>query len=194
MRFTILTSAVVIGLLAVVGLLAGVKYRQISGGGGDWGEMKQAVTTALATTSLWQPMISTTGTVVAKQSVEMKNEVAGKVKTINIKPGQVVETGALLLELDASVELAELRASQARLKLAELSEDRVKKSAERNAVTATEVDQARATTEAASAEVQRFEAMIEQKRIKAPFKATVGMTDIHLGQFLEIVSAAISRS
>ncbi len=184
MRFRNLTIALVLAVLATVGLLAGVKYHQISGAAGGWGEAPQAVTIAEASSMLWQPMISTTGTVVAKQSVDLKNEVLGKVAKVNFTPGEIVEAGTLLLELDTSVEQAELRAAQSRLKLAQLAEDRVKKSAELNAVTPMELDVVRATTEAAAAEVQRLEAMIERKRIKAPFKGTVGMTDIHLGQFL----------
>lgn len=184
MRFWNLTIAVVLAVLLAVGLLAGVKYRQIASAGGGWGEAPQAVTIAEATSIVWEPMISTTGTVVAKQSVELKNEMAGKVSKVNIQPGAVVDAGTLLLELDTSVEEAELRAAQSRAKLAQISEERVKRSAEGNAVTPLEVDQARATAEGAAAEVQRLEAMIDRKRIKAPFKSTVGMTDIHLGQFL----------
>ncbi len=184
MRFAIVTSGMVVGVLAVVGLMAGLKYRQIANAGGAWPEPAQAVTTADATSSLWQPMISTTGTVIAKQSVELKNEVAGKVKTINLKAGQVVEAGDLLVEFDAGVEMAELRSAEARLKLAQLSEARVLKSAQNNAVTPLEVDTARATAEAAAADVQRLQATIDRKTIKAPFKAVVGITDVHVGQYL----------
>jgi membrane fusion protein, multidrug efflux system len=184
MRYYGLTAAVFGFVVLVIGGLGLIKYRQVSAAGGGPPNFPTAVTMTPAQQRTFTPTISTTGTVVARQWVTLRNESQGKVVNVNLEPGQIVEAGELLLELDTAVEQAELRAAEARLRLAQVNEERVKKSVERNVSTVTEVDQSRANTEAAAAEVQRFQAIIARKQIKAPFKGVVGLSDIHLGQFL----------
>ena len=52
-------------------------------------------------------------------------------------------------------------------------------------MSAIELDNARAQRDVAEAEVARTKAIIERKTIRAPFRARVGITDVHPGQFLE---------
>ena len=47
-----------------------------------------------------------------------------------------------------------------------------------------EVDQARAERDVARAQIARTEAIIERKTIRAPFRARVGIADVHPGQYL----------
>ena len=56
----------------------------------------------------------------------------------------------------------------------------------RGAASAMELDNARAERDVALAQVARTRALIARKTIRAPFRARVGMSDVHLGQFLEI--------
>jgi membrane fusion protein (multidrug efflux system) len=50
---------------------------------------------------------------------------------------------------------------------------------------AADVDRARAQRDMAIANVERTRALIERKRVRAPFRARVGMVDLHKGQYLE---------
>jgi membrane fusion protein (multidrug efflux system) len=47
------------------------------------------------------------------------------------------------------------------------------------------VDRARAERDVARAEIERIRAVIERKTIRAPFRARVGLVDLHPGQYLE---------
>jgi membrane fusion protein, multidrug efflux system len=182
-----LTALVLLIVVGIIGGLAYIKYSQIAAAMamGGWPEPANAVVIVPAQTEPWQPTISTTGTVVATRFVMLQNEEAGTVREINMKSGQIVEEGQVLMRLDTAVEAAELRAAVARQQLAELQLDRAKKSSQMNAVSANELDQAKAALDEAIAVSQQLQARIDRKTIKAPFKATVGIVDWQLGQYLQ---------
>jgi membrane fusion protein (multidrug efflux system) len=61
----------------------------------------------------------------------------------------------------------------------------MQKASENKSVSDLEVDRARAERDVALAQIARTKAIIERKTIKAPFKAMVGLADVHPGQYLE---------
>src|SRR6185312_6094703 len=115
----------------------------------------------------------------------LRNELAGTVKEANLKPGEIVEPGTLLVAQDVSVEQAELNAHEAQAKLTETMLRRVLQMIESQTASATELDKARAERDVALANIARARAVIERKTIRAPFKARVGLSDVYTGQYLE---------
>ena len=100
-------------------------------------------------------------------------------------PGQVVEAGAVLVALDVSVEEAELEAQEAQAGWRETTLDAAaERCAEHGATSQEEVDQARAERDVALAQIARTKAVIARKTIRAPFRARVGIADVHPGQYL----------
>jgi membrane fusion protein (multidrug efflux system) len=99
-------------------------------------------------------------------------------------PGQVVDTGALLVALDVSVEEAELRAQEAQASLAKSVLHRRHNLNQELATTQEEVDRARADLDVTLAQIARTKAIIARKTIRAPFRARVGIADVHPGQYL----------
>lgn len=140
----------------------------------------------LATAEARQHRASTTaiGTVLALRSITLRNEVAGTVKQVNLQSGQVVEPGTVLVALDVSVEEAELQAQEAQAKLAETTLARLERLREHKATSQEEVDQARAERDVALAQIARTRAVIARKTLRAPFRARVGIADVHQGQYL----------
>lgn len=139
-----------------------------------------------------RPYVRTTtaiGTVRALQSVVLRNERAGTVQRVLLVPGQVVEAGALLLEFDTAVEAADRAALQAEAALAESLLGRLERALQNQGASAADVDRARAERDKALANVARTEAVIAQKRLTAPFRARVGLVDVHPGQYLEVGTA-----
>jgi membrane fusion protein (multidrug efflux system) len=96
----------------------------------------------------------------------------------------VVEAGDVLVYLDVSVERAELAALRARADLAEAMLARVRNLRLRQAISEDEVDRARADRDVALADMARLDAVIDKKTIRAPFRARVGLADVHPGQYL----------
>jgi membrane fusion protein (multidrug efflux system) len=90
-----------------------------------------------------------------------------------------------LVQFDTSVEQAQLQSAQASKKIADSTFRRTREAAQVNASTQLELEQAEATVAQADAEVLRLKAVIRKKTLRAPFRARVGLFDIHPGQYLQ---------
>jgi membrane fusion protein, multidrug efflux system len=148
-------------------------------------EPVEVVTAAVAGSREHRAAATAIGTVLATRSVMLRNEMPGTVRYVGLEAGRVVEAGAVLVAFDVSVEEAELQALQAQAELAEITLARVERMHERRASSAIELDNARAERDVALAQVARTRAVIARKTIRAPFRARVGIADVHPGQFLE---------
>jgi membrane fusion protein (multidrug efflux system) len=147
-------------------------------------EPVEAVQAAVATEREYRPVTTAIGTVVATRSISVRNELPGTVRRVALEPGQIVEAGTVLVALDVAVEQAELKALEAQAALAQTQFARVMKLSEQRAVSAEEVDSTRAARDVALAEIARIKATIDRKTIRAPFRARVGISDVHPGQYL----------
>src|SRR3569833_759990 len=85
----------------------------------------QTVSTMTAEFSDWQPEITAVGTLRAYRGVDDTTEVAGLVRSINFKSGEDARTGAVLVELNADSDIAQLHALQAAADLAQTTYIRV---------------------------------------------------------------------
>jgi RND family efflux transporter MFP subunit len=147
-------------------------------------EAVEYVTLAAAEAQEHHATTTAIGTVLALRSITLKNEVAGTVVRAALQSGQVVETGTVLVELDTSVEQAELRALQAQAKLSETMLERRERLLKYGAIPEDDVDQVRAQRDVAQAQSARLRSLIAKKTIRAPFRARVGLADVHPGQYL----------
>ena len=144
----------------------------------------ESVTVAVASEREHRDTSTSIGTVLALRSVTLRNELAGTVQEVALAPGQIVEAGTVLVALDVSVEEAELKAQEAQAFLAETVLRRTQR-LDRNRVTAEmELDRVRAEYEVALAQIARTKAVMARKTIRAPFRARIGMADLHPGQYL----------
>jgi membrane fusion protein (multidrug efflux system) len=147
-------------------------------------EPTEMVTSAVANPREHRSSATSIGTVLALQSVTLRNELAGTVRQVALTPGRIVESGTVLVALDVAVERAELRAQEAQLALAQTILERNERLLQHQAVSAEEVDRARAERDVSQAEIARIRAIIERKTIRAPFRARIGLSDVHPGQYL----------
>lgn len=148
-------------------------------------EPMESVTIAVAREMDHRQTTTSIGTVLALRSVMLKNELAGTVREVRLTPGQIVEAGTLLVALDVSVEEAELKAQEAQAALAKTVLNRRQNLSQELATTQEEVDRARADQDIAHAQIARTRAIIAKKTIRAPFRARVGIADVHPGQYLD---------
>lgn len=135
-------------------------------------------------TESWTPYLYSVGSLVATQGIAVTNEVSGQVKTIHFHSGQQVKEGELLLELDDSVDRAQLDGARAEQRLAEIRFGRVRDLLQKKAVSKADYDEAVANLDNAKAQVRsRFELM-RKKQIKAPFAGLLGIRQVDLGEYL----------
>ena len=181
----------VVLLLIVIGIGAGLaawKYAAVQAAmaaAANLPEPVESVSAAVAKSHEYQPTTVSIGTVLALRSITLQNELAGTVKEERLTPGEVVDTGTLLIALDVSVEQAELKAQQAQAELTRTTLERMQNLRRMGAVAQEQLDSAKAQHDVALAEIDRIKAVIARKTIRAPFKARIGIADVHPGQYLE---------
>ncbi len=179
--------ALLAATLAAAGSLTAWKYSALQAAqaaAANQPEPVESVTLAIAKPSEHTETTTSIGTVLALRSVTLRNELPGTVHRVMLVPGQVVEAGTLLVALDVSVEEAELKALEAQAVLAEADLSRMRRLNELEAAPDAELDRARAARDVALAQIARTKAIIARKTILAPFRARVGIADVHPGQYL----------
>lgn len=186
MRYVITIAA----LILTIGILAGVKGAQIKTliGFGEQmqalGPPPEAVNAVPAEPQKWERTLDAVATVVSSKGVTLSNDAPGMVTKIHFDSGQRVKAGQPLVELDASVERAQLDSLQARLKLANQSLERVQTLLRQGAITEAELDEQQSTQRSLLADVRAVQAQIERKTVRAPFAGKLGIRAINLGQYL----------
>ena len=132
----------------------------------------------------WQPYLHAVGSVEAIQGVSVTTEVPGQVRKILAESGQHVEAGDVILQLDDSVDKAELEGLIAQHTLGKLQFERARKLLKDRSVSQSEYDQSRAQMESAAATVTSNRALIGKKMIRAPFSGQLGIVEVNLGEYL----------
>jgi membrane fusion protein, multidrug efflux system len=176
--------AVTLGIGIALATWKGVSIANTNAAAGNQPEPMEVIAAAIAEEREHTRTTTSIGTVVAVRSITVRNELPGTVRYTRLTPGDVVNEGAVLVSLDVSVESAELQALEAQRKLAETQLARMQRMVERKAASEQELDTARAQYDVAAAQIARTKAVIARKTIRAPFRARVGISDVHEGQYL----------
>lgn len=177
--------AVLLGTGLTLGAWKYASVREANAAAASQPEPVETVTAVAAAEREHRPTATAIGTVLALRSITLRNEVPGTVRHAALRPGEIVGAGTVLVALDVSVEEAELRAQEAQAALAQTLLARTERMTQRRAASQIELDNARAERDIALAQVARTRAIIARKTIRAPFRARVGIADVHAGQFLE---------
>ncbi|GAB4267393.1 MAG: efflux RND transporter periplasmic adaptor subunit [Methylomicrobium sp.] len=180
-------------ILLIFGGLFGLKFLQIQKAVSQFQPPPPPVVAATEVVEeSWPSALSAVGSLTAVAGVAVNNEVAGKVSAIHFESGQSVKRGQLLLELDVSTDLAELKGLEAERRLAQVRFERSQKLIGKKYVSQSDYDQNKALLDEATAAVQTKQALIEKKRIRAPFSGDLGIRQVDLGQYLAEGAAIVS--
>lgn len=186
MRFLITIAA----LTLIIGVLAGIKGAQIKSmiGFGETmaklGPPPESVNAAPVERQKWERTLEAVATVVSSKGVTVSNDAPGVVSRLLFDSGKRVKAGQPLVELDASVERAQLESLRARLVLAEQSLGRVKTLMGSGVSTQSELDAQESSYRGLVADMHAIEAQIERKTVRAPFDGKLGIRGVNLGQYL----------
>ena len=174
-------------LFGIAGILGGIKYLQIDRmtAQGKQSMPATTVTVAPVTQMRWESRLTAVGSLKAVQGVMVTAELTGKVDRIAFKSGAFVEAGDLLVQQDIASAKAQLRAAEATLALSRANHDRAKELRSEQVVTQAAYDQALASLRQAQAEIDRVQAIIDKKTIRAPFAGRLGIRRIDLGQIIK---------
>jgi membrane fusion protein (multidrug efflux system) len=142
-------------------------------------------------TETWQHYLAAVGSLVATQGILVTTEVAGKVSAIHFESGQQVQAGALLLQIDDSVDQAELEGIVAERRMAELQYKRREELLDSKTISRSDVDEAQLRLQNGIAQLDTKRAMIAKKRISAPFSGWLGIRQVDLGEYLQPGAAIV---
>ena len=132
----------------------------------------------------WPPQLTAIGTLRAFQGIIVAPQVAGVVSAIHFQSSDDVAAGARLVDLDTSVEETDLANGRAQLKNANVTLERARALIANGNTPQSTVDTALAARDSAAAAVDRTQAVIAQKTLKAPFAGRLGLRNVDLGQYV----------
>ena len=142
------------------------------------------VTAEPAKTETWVARVHSIGTLVAIEGVEVAPQLGGTVMDYFFDSGQEVKQGEKLVQLDISVEEADLVSAKATLHEADLDRERQANLVTKGAVSQAVLDTSTAKRDSAAAAMARIEAIIAQKTITAPFTGKLGLRRVEKGQYV----------
>jgi membrane fusion protein (multidrug efflux system) len=185
----------IVGLLIVVGVIAGIKVLQIRkmiDAGAQFAPPPETVTTAVVRSEAWESLLTAVGSLEAVQGVTIAAELPGKVVEIGFEAGTKVRKGDILLRQDVSSERAQLPGSEAAVELARLNLNRMRELLAQRIISPAELDSAVANHQQALAAADNIRASIAKKTIRAPFAGRLGIRQANLGQILREGDAIVS--
>ena len=180
----IVTLGIAVVIIAGLGF---VKFKQIQTAiaqGAAFQMPPEAVTTIVATAEQWPATLSAIGTMVAVQGVTVSADLPGTVDKILFESGQAVQAGDVLALFDTRQEQAQLAALEAQRDLAHITFERLRGLLNERVISQAEFDRASTESRQTEARVGEVRAMIERKKIRAPFSGILGLRQVNLGQYL----------
>jgi len=181
---------VIVGLLALVGTLGFIKFSQISSlmamgkAYEKSGPPPESVASGKSKKQTWQAELSAVGTIAAVKGVALSNDSPGVVSKISFESGQFVKQGQVLVELDTSVERAQLASALVRRDLATVTVNRSRALIKEQVTTQAQVDSDEAQVKSSASEAQTIQAQIARKIVRAPFAGRLGIRAVNVGQYL----------
>jgi multidrug efflux system membrane fusion protein len=140
-----------------------------------------AVTAASATVPHFASGI---GSLAAVHQVTVTPEVGGRITEIDFESGARVKAGDKIVQINDAPDRGDLASFQAQARLAQVTLQRAQYLQARQYGPQTDVDTAQSQLDQAKAMIQKTEAVIAQKQIRAPFAGKLGVRQVDLGQYL----------
>lgn len=125
------------------------------------------------------------GTLRSRQGVMLKPEVSGRVARLAFADGQRARKGQLLIQLDDTLQQAQLKQAQAQASIARTNLQRNRELVAQNFISQSAVDQSLANLQVAEAQVALAQAQLSRMQIVAPFDGVVGLRSVNVGDYVK---------
>lgn len=152
-------------------------------GGGPQGVVSVEVARAEALTIVDD--VQAVGSLKARQGVMVRPEVSGRIARLGFADGRPVRAGQVLVQLDDTLQRAQLEQARAQASIAHTNLQRSRELLAQNFVSHSAVDQHTAALQVAQAQVALAEAQLARMRIVAPFDGTAGLRLVDVGDYLK---------
>jgi membrane fusion protein (multidrug efflux system) len=158
------------------------KGKDKGGPGGKGG--KTAVIVMVVKATRLDDMLSSTGSILPNEEVEIRSEIAGRIIALHIKEGDVVQKGTVLLQINDDELEARLKKLGFNKKLAEDNEARQKVLLQKEAISQREYDIAVNSVNTISADIEDLKSQILKTTLKAPFSGRIGFRYVSMGSYI----------
>jgi membrane fusion protein (multidrug efflux system) len=128
--------------------------------------------------------ISVSGSLLAFEEVDLKNEVAGRVVMINLPEGKSVKKGTLLVKLFDEDLLATLKKLKAQLAIQQQIYNRQTELIKVNGITQNDYDQTGLQLNSLRADIEVEKTLIRKTEVRAPFDGVIGLRSISVGAII----------
>ena len=125
------------------------------------------------------------GTLRANQGIVLRPEVSGRIVKLGFGDGQRVRRGQLLVQLDDTLQQAQVRQAEAQAGIARSNLQRSRELVAQNFVSQSAVDQNAANLDVALAQVALAQAQMARMKIFAPFDSMAGIRLVNEGDYLK---------
>jgi membrane fusion protein (multidrug efflux system) len=125
------------------------------------------------------------GSLRSRQSVVMRPEVAGRVKSLGFSDGAQVRKGQVLVQLDDTLQQAELSQALAQVSIAKATHQRNKELVAQNFVAQRVLEESAASLQVVEAQLALSSARLSRMAILAPFNGSVGIRSVNIGDYVK---------
>jgi membrane fusion protein (multidrug efflux system) len=125
------------------------------------------------------------GSLKSAQGVMLRPEVSGRISKLGFAEGALVRRGQLLVQLDDTLQMAQLQQAQAQSSIARTNLQRSRELQAQGFVSQSAVDQNAAALEVAEAQVTLAKAQVARMKVLAPFDGTAGLRVVDVGDYVK---------
>ena len=186
-----ITCIVVFILTAFLGVVKATQIQRAIAEYASFSPPPEAVTTVTVTKAEWRESFDTVGSFVSIQGATLSAKESGNVVAVRFDSGARVKAGDLLIEIDHSVEDANLKGALARLELTKQNLERARTLRGQSALALSTLEDAQSKVRQSESEVQSIKAAIERKTIVAPFDGRAGIRTVNVGSFVNAGAALV---
>ncbi|WP_088329029.1 efflux RND transporter periplasmic adaptor subunit [Lacimicrobium sp. SS2-24] len=136
--------------------------------------------------------VDAVGTAEATKSVVLYPAVTDRVTAVHFRPGDWVKQGKVLLELDSRRQRVAVQRAQIVLADAERTVKRLQESRKQGAIAQNQLDDAITTRDIAEVALSEARVELEDRQVRAPFDGVMGLTDIEVGDRINLQTAIAS--
>ena len=125
------------------------------------------------------------GSLRGRQGVMLRPEVGGRIARLGFQDGQRVTRGQLLVQLDDTLQMAQLKQAEAQSSIARTNLQRSRELQGQGFVSQSAVDQNAAALLVAEAQVALVQAQLARMKLLAPFDGITGIRVVDIGDYVK---------
>ena len=138
----------------------------------------------IAATESISNIIEANGTVIAKEYVELRPEVSGRLTYLNVPEGKIVPKGTVIARVNDADLVAQIAKTKVQLDLAQTTVNRYKQLLAINGLNQGDYDAALSVANGLKADIVYTQALVDKTVIKAPFSGVAGLRQISPGAYV----------